>query len=514
MSDRVGFVSFVATHGLSLSRIAFLLTGDHAEAEKLLNVALVDAAAQWGRLAAAEDPEVQVEQIVFDRLNRQRRSHPALIAMSRSRPDSGAGHAELALQSALGVLRPQERVALYLRLHNDLSQDEVADRLGRPVGMVEGEFRSAIACLQAATPELTHSDLSDLRGAYVGLGRVARNYAHADRALCSLRRRRVVRSAGAATIGMLVVAAGIVVPQQLADHPNEPRALGPNATPSASLPATAPLLPTNEAVGPAQAVYAPCRGCPALLALADGREYSLGETIHPPGNITLSPDGRWLGIPTPDGYELRDLRGDTMYHVAAPQNGHVGSSFSPWAWSPDSRRLLLGYHADGNVSAYVEVDLGSGAITDPDLPTGLVPVGILSSGTWVFLDRSQYFEGEHQQVELRIGDQAVTFNATGLGDLSRGYGPSVQVGADHIFMAEFSQSKVVAILKFDSAGRLVEHLALDDDQYPIGPTPHGYASIELPANITTGQLELFIDGQFVREVPGEASIVLPGRARF
>ncbi|MFI9592739.1 hypothetical protein [Nonomuraea sp. NPDC052265] len=52
--------------------------------------------------------------------------------------------------------------------------------------------------------------------------------------------------------------------------------------------------------------------CPTFLLLADGRQYLLGErTVSPPGNITLSPDGRRLG---------RDVTGRQVARLPLPSD--------------------------------------------------------------------------------------------------------------------------------------------------------------------------------------------------
>ncbi len=51
MTDAEEFREFVVRRGPALSRTAFLLTGDHAEAEDLLQEALIKTAARWCGLA-------------------------------------------------------------------------------------------------------------------------------------------------------------------------------------------------------------------------------------------------------------------------------------------------------------------------------------------------------------------------------------------------------------------------------------------------------------------------------
>ena len=52
-----GFGDFVATRRRALSRVAYLLTGDHHAAEELVQSALVKTAAHWRTAAAGGSPE-------------------------------------------------------------------------------------------------------------------------------------------------------------------------------------------------------------------------------------------------------------------------------------------------------------------------------------------------------------------------------------------------------------------------------------------------------------------------
>ncbi|MBF9129206.1 hypothetical protein I0C86_09485 [Plantactinospora sp. S1510] len=49
MDDDVGFREFVEARLVRLSRVAYLLTGQHHDAEDLLQAALVKVAARWRR---------------------------------------------------------------------------------------------------------------------------------------------------------------------------------------------------------------------------------------------------------------------------------------------------------------------------------------------------------------------------------------------------------------------------------------------------------------------------------
>ncbi|GGO79298.1 hypothetical protein [Nonomuraea cavernae] len=355
----------------------------------------------------------------------------------------------------------------------------------------------------------------NLRDTYHELEQDARDYADAGRALRVLRRRRIARTAAGAACAALVIVGGVGLRQSLT-HPSGDTIVAVPATSGSAEPSPAyPALPASGPIGRGAAVYTPCRhACPTLLAVTDGRRYLLGtRTVNPPGNLTLSPDGRWLGRPTASGYELRDLLGDTTHRVASPSTGGPDTAYSPWTWSADSRRVILGYHASGKVAEYTDVDLATGRLTTPRLPDGYEPVGILPSGELVLLDRSQDGESTRRQVKLRTDGSTVTLQATGDGVLADAdHGLSVQVSGGRIFLLEYTGEKV-AVLEFGQGGALVSRTPLADGHYAVGPTPDGYAVIQLPPDQRTGRLRLLSAGRLLHEFPGEAEIVIPGGAR-
>jgi DNA-directed RNA polymerase specialized sigma24 family protein len=59
MADRGGFDEFVATRSQVLLRTAYLLTGEHALAEDLLQTALAKCWFAWGRIDGPPEPYVR-----------------------------------------------------------------------------------------------------------------------------------------------------------------------------------------------------------------------------------------------------------------------------------------------------------------------------------------------------------------------------------------------------------------------------------------------------------------------
>jgi DNA-directed RNA polymerase specialized sigma24 family protein len=72
-----GFDEFVTSHTAVLSRVAFLLTGDHHLAEDLLQVALSQVASRWPQVRDG-NPEAYVRRCLVNQLTswrRRRRYH-------------------------------------------------------------------------------------------------------------------------------------------------------------------------------------------------------------------------------------------------------------------------------------------------------------------------------------------------------------------------------------------------------------------------------------------------------
>ena len=158
MDSFEGFREFVLARGAALGRIAFLLTGDRAAAEELMQAALVKAAARWGRVAAAGNPEAYVRRImVNEQISWWRRRGRHEVAMAET-PDRGvsdpmeAATRRVDLAAALGRLAPRQRAVIVLRFYLDLSEVETARILGCAVGTVKSQTSEALARLRRVIP--------------------------------------------------------------------------------------------------------------------------------------------------------------------------------------------------------------------------------------------------------------------------------------------------------------------------------------------------------------------------
>jgi RNA polymerase sigma-70 factor (sigma-E family) len=153
------FEQFVAARSAALLRSAYLLTGNHHDAEDLVQVALIKAVPAWSRITG--DPEPYVRKIlVRENISRWRRRrwrevHVADLPEPAAAP--GVGEDRLALATALDALAPRQRAVVVLRYYEDLTERETADLLGVSVGTVKSQARDALARLRRLVPEMAAS---------------------------------------------------------------------------------------------------------------------------------------------------------------------------------------------------------------------------------------------------------------------------------------------------------------------------------------------------------------------
>jgi RNA polymerase sigma-70 factor (sigma-E family) len=149
-----GFEDFVSARGQALQRFAYLLTGDWALAEDLVQTAFSRAYPRWSRIVSGE-PEAYVRKIMVNTWSswwrrRWRGELPAIslpeIAARDPYQDVDRRHA---VRSALAGLPHRQRVVLVLRYHEDMSELQVAEMLGISVGTVKSQASKALARLRA-----------------------------------------------------------------------------------------------------------------------------------------------------------------------------------------------------------------------------------------------------------------------------------------------------------------------------------------------------------------------------
>lgn len=162
MADRDEFDGFVAARSAALLRTAFLLTGDWALAEDLLQSALAKSWFAWKRIEGP--PEAYVRKVLVTTYatwwrRRWRSEYPTAALPEAGAPADSTVEDRDLLWRALGTLTKRQRTVVVLRYYEDLSEEEVAAALGISRGTVKSTASRALAALRS------HPDLSPTGGA-------------------------------------------------------------------------------------------------------------------------------------------------------------------------------------------------------------------------------------------------------------------------------------------------------------------------------------------------------------
>lgn len=153
------FRSFVHGRSQALARSAYLLTGDHAGAEDLLQSALASTWLHWSRIKDKALVEGYVRRSMINTLTswRRRRSYgevPVAAPPDGSTGDpSSAADDRLVIVAALRRLPPRQRAAVVLRYYDDLTEAETAEALGCSVGTVKSQVARALRTMRALLGE-------------------------------------------------------------------------------------------------------------------------------------------------------------------------------------------------------------------------------------------------------------------------------------------------------------------------------------------------------------------------
>jgi len=150
-----GFAAFVEAREQALHRTAWLLTGDWALAEDLVQAALVRAWPHWERITRRDDPEVYVRRVMVNtwstwRRRRWRGEQAVELVPDSAGPEDLAGEVAIrvAVRNALGTLTDKQRAVVVLRVLDDLSEAQVAQVLGCAAGTVKSTLSQALAKLR------------------------------------------------------------------------------------------------------------------------------------------------------------------------------------------------------------------------------------------------------------------------------------------------------------------------------------------------------------------------------
>ncbi|MBO4207386.1 SigE family RNA polymerase sigma factor [Micromonospora echinofusca] len=148
------FREFVAARSAALLRTAYLLAGDWATAEDLLQTALTKTYLAWKRLGGIEAVEPYARRVLVNTSTSwwRRRWHgerPTEVLPERAVPDEIEQQVERdALWQHLRALPARQRAVLVLRYYEDLSEAQTAALLDISPGTVKSQTSRALATLR------------------------------------------------------------------------------------------------------------------------------------------------------------------------------------------------------------------------------------------------------------------------------------------------------------------------------------------------------------------------------
>lgn len=146
------FTDLVHASWPRLYRTAYLLVGEHALAEDLVQTALAKTYGSWSQVRSLDAAPAYARTVLVNtatswfRRRSWRNEHP-----TEQLPDRGydADPAERpAMVAALAQLPPRQRAVIVLRYYDDLGVAETAAALGCSVGTVKSQTSDALAKLR------------------------------------------------------------------------------------------------------------------------------------------------------------------------------------------------------------------------------------------------------------------------------------------------------------------------------------------------------------------------------
>jgi RNA polymerase sigma-70 factor (sigma-E family) len=148
------FEDYLRARSGRLLRVAYLLTGGRGHAEDLLQTVLVKVWPRWNRVVSRGDPEAYLHRCLINAMLTARwRRRVAEVPLGDVDPGdgdrlNGAVETRLVVLQALARLPIRQRATVVLRHLEDLTEAEVAERMGCTVGTVKSQNAKALATLR------------------------------------------------------------------------------------------------------------------------------------------------------------------------------------------------------------------------------------------------------------------------------------------------------------------------------------------------------------------------------
>ena len=152
------YEEFVVARSAALYRTAYLMTGSRADAEDLLQIALIKVYVGWRKVSAARSPEAYARRVLVNAFMSGRR--PARFRREQlvtTPPDDVAvdpdPHDRLTIWPHVSALPPRQRAVVVLRFYEGLNEAEIADALGCAPGTVKSTAAAALKTLRRVIGE-------------------------------------------------------------------------------------------------------------------------------------------------------------------------------------------------------------------------------------------------------------------------------------------------------------------------------------------------------------------------
>ena len=150
----MSYEEYVTLRWPTLYRTAYLMTGDHADAEDLVQSALVKVYGAWHKVSRADSADAYVRRVLVNTFVSGRRpvrfTRERIVAAVPERAAIVEGPEDrLSLWPHVAALPPKQRAVIVLRYYEDLSEAQIADALGCSPGTVKSNASLAIKSLRA-----------------------------------------------------------------------------------------------------------------------------------------------------------------------------------------------------------------------------------------------------------------------------------------------------------------------------------------------------------------------------
>lgn len=156
-ADDRGFREYVTSRSRSLLRTAYVLTGNRADAEDLVQAALAKTFLAWDRIEDSGALDGYVRKAMVNthiswwrrrRLDEYPTDEVPDQAVADDAGDAGDSDLQDTLRRAIDRLPQRMRAAVVLRYYEDMTEAEVADALGVSLGTVKSTVSRAVAKLR------------------------------------------------------------------------------------------------------------------------------------------------------------------------------------------------------------------------------------------------------------------------------------------------------------------------------------------------------------------------------